>query len=230
MELKLDKDRVYALALEGGGAKGAYEIGFWQALQEAGIEFNAVSGTSVGALNGAMMALGDLEKAKELWLNIRYSQVMDVDDEAMRKMFQKDMKGDDWRSIASSLQEIMANKGFDVTPLRNLLEEAVDEDAVRASARELFIITYSISDRKELELRAKDLTEPGEIRDMLLERGINLELMKAGFPPIDIKFSDRAKYYAAFDAWHSGKKRDAMAILFATYLNQRREHYLEILW
>ena len=168
MELKLDKDRVYALALEGGGAKGAYEIGCWQALQEAGIEFNAVSGTSVGALNGAMMALGDLEKAKELWLNIRYSQVMDVDDEAMRKVFQKDMKGDDWRSFAASLQEIMANKGFDVTPLRNLLEEAVDEDAVRASKRELFIITYSISDRKELELRAKDLTEPGEIRDMLL--------------------------------------------------------------
>ena len=58
---------------------------------------------------------------------------------------------------------------------------------------------------------------------------VNLELMKAGFPPIDIKFSDRAKYYAAFDAWHSGKKRDAMAMLFATYLNQRLERYLEIL-
>lgn len=58
---------------------------------------------------------------------------------------------------------------------------------------------------------------------------VNLELMKAGFPPIDIKFTDRAKYYAAFDAWHSGKKRDAMAMLFATYLNQRMERYLEIL-
>lgn len=58
---------------------------------------------------------------------------------------------------------------------------------------------------------------------------VNLELMKGGFPPIDIKFSDRAKYYAAFDAWHSGKKRDAMAMLFATYLNQRLERYLEIL-
>ena len=58
---------------------------------------------------------------------------------------------------------------------------------------------------------------------------VNLELMKAGFPPIDIKFSDRLKYYAAFDAWHSGKKRDAMAMLFAEYLKQRLEHYLNIL-
>lgn len=59
---------------------------------------------------------------------------------------------------------------------------------------------------------------------------VNLELMKAGYPPIDIKFSDRVKYYAAFDAWYSSKKRDAMAILFATYLNQQLQRYLEILY
>ncbi|MBR2783793.1 MAG: patatin-like phospholipase family protein [Firmicutes bacterium] len=168
MELKIDKNRTYALALEGGGAKGAYEIGCWQALAEAGIDFNAVSGTSVGALNGAMMAMGDLEKAKDIWLNIRYSQVIAVDDATMGKMFQKDITGDDWRAIAASLQEVMANKGFDVTPLRRLMEEVVDEEAVRASRRELFIITYSLTDRQELELRAKDLTGAGEIRDMLL--------------------------------------------------------------
>ena len=168
MELKLDKNRTYALAMEGGGAKGAYEIGCWQALQEAGIDFNAVSGTSVGALNGAMMAMDDLEKAKEVWLNIRFSQVMAVDDEAMRKLLQPGLKGDDLRSLASSLHEIISNKGFDVTPLRKLMEEVVDEDAIRASRRELFIITYSLSERQELELRARDLKDPGEIRDMLL--------------------------------------------------------------
>ncbi|MBR5429450.1 MAG: patatin-like phospholipase family protein [Firmicutes bacterium] len=168
MELKIDKDRTYALALEGGGAKGAYEIGCWQALREAGIDFDAVSGTSVGALNGAMMVLDDLERAKEIWLNIRYSQVMDVDDDTMRKLLQRELKGEGWRSVTASLQEVMANKGFDVTPLRQLLEEVVDEDAVRAARRELYIITYSLTDRQELELRARELTEPGQIRDMLL--------------------------------------------------------------
>ena len=168
MELKIDNTLTYALALEGGGAKGAYEIGCWQALSEAGGEFDAVSGTSVGALNGAMMVQDDLEKAKDIWRNIRYSQVMDVDDETMRRMFQGDLKGEGWRAIASSLQDVVKSKGFDVGPLRRLLEEVVDEDAVRAAARELYIITYSLSDRKELELRARDLTEPGQIRDMLL--------------------------------------------------------------
>ena len=45
MELKLDRNKTYGLALEGGGAKGAYQIGAWKALREAGIRFSAVSGT-----------------------------------------------------------------------------------------------------------------------------------------------------------------------------------------
>lgn len=39
MELKLDRNKTYGLALEGGGAKGAYQIGAWKALREAGIRF-----------------------------------------------------------------------------------------------------------------------------------------------------------------------------------------------
>lgn len=73
MELKLDRNKTYGLALEGGGAKGAYQIGAWKALREAGIHFSAVSGTSVGALNGAMIVMDDLEKAENVWNNIHFS-------------------------------------------------------------------------------------------------------------------------------------------------------------
>ena len=45
MELKIDNGKTYAIALEGGGAKGGYEIGVWQALDEAGIEYEK---TAVG--------------------------------------------------------------------------------------------------------------------------------------------------------------------------------------
>ena len=73
MELQLDLTKIYAIALEGGGARGSYQVGAWRALQEAGIRYNAVSGTSVGALNGAMMAMGDLTGAEKLWRDIRFS-------------------------------------------------------------------------------------------------------------------------------------------------------------
>ena len=58
---------------------------------------------------------------------------------------------------------------------------------------------------------------------------VNLELMKAGYPPIDIKFTDRAAYYKAFDAFHTRHDLSAMEGLFAGYINARLDTYLRIL-
>ena len=58
---------------------------------------------------------------------------------------------------------------------------------------------------------------------------INLELMKEGYPPIDIKFTDRLEYYKAFDEYHVKHNISAMANIFARYLNQRLDYYLSII-
>ena len=58
---------------------------------------------------------------------------------------------------------------------------------------------------------------------------INLELMKAGYPPIDIKFTDRISYYNAFDEYHVKHNLSAMENLFAGYINARLDMYLDIL-
>ena len=60
-----------ALVLGGGGAKGAYEIGAIEALAELGIQAGSVYGTSIGALNAAMLAQGDLDAAVSLWETLR---------------------------------------------------------------------------------------------------------------------------------------------------------------
>ena len=58
---------------------------------------------------------------------------------------------------------------------------------------------------------------------------VNLELMKAGYPPIDIKFTDRMEYYKAFDEYHENHNLSAMESLFASYVNSRLDMYLKIL-
>ena len=58
---------------------------------------------------------------------------------------------------------------------------------------------------------------------------VNLELMKSGFPPIDIKFTDRISYYNAFDEYHSKDNLKPMETLFAKYLVERLDMYLGIL-
>lgn len=58
---------------------------------------------------------------------------------------------------------------------------------------------------------------------------VNLELMKAGYPPIDIKFTDRIAYYNAFDEYHVKHNLGTMEKLFAGYVNERLESYLTML-
>ena len=58
---------------------------------------------------------------------------------------------------------------------------------------------------------------------------VNLELMKAGLPPIDIKFTDRVSYYNAFDEYHGKNNLKPMETLFAKYLVERLDMYLGIL-
>jgi NTE family protein len=166
MQLKLDPSKKYAIALEGGGAKGAYEIGVWRALREVGIEFNAISGTSVGALNGALMVMGNLEKAESLWQNITFSQIMDVNDEEMRQLFRREI-GANLTTFTKRAVELIRNRGFDISPLRTFIADALDAQAVIQSDIDLYIITYSVTDRKSLELRARDLS-PEQLGDMLL--------------------------------------------------------------
>ncbi|KSV59284.1 Fic family protein [Acetivibrio ethanolgignens] len=58
---------------------------------------------------------------------------------------------------------------------------------------------------------------------------VNLELMKAGYPPIDIKFTDRISYYNAFDEYYVKNNLGAMEKLFAGYINARLDSYLIML-
>ena len=66
------------IVFEGGGGKGAYQVGAWKAIRELGIErfVTCVSGTSVGALNAALFYMGSLSCAEELWRSITDDDIL----------------------------------------------------------------------------------------------------------------------------------------------------------
>ena len=168
MELKLDLDREYGLVLEGGGAKGAYQIGAWKALREAGVKIKGVAGASVGSLNGALICMDELERAEEIWKNIDYSQVMSVSNETMKALKNKDFKSLNLQELITRGFQLLKDGGFDITPLKSLIEEVVgDEEKIINSDREFYSVTYSVSDRKELVVDLRK-GEMGTVKDMLL--------------------------------------------------------------
>ena len=111
MKPVLDLTKEYGLVLDGGGARGAYQIGAWKALREAGVKIEAVAGTSVGALNGALICMGDLEKAEKIWREMTFSTVMDVDDEEMEGWFSGQTSV---RDILKTLWEKVKDGGVDI--------------------------------------------------------------------------------------------------------------------
>ena len=167
MELKLDLSKEYGIVLEGGGAKGSYQIGAWKALREAGVRIKGIAGASVGSLNGALICMDDIDKAEYIWENISYSKVMDVEDDVIENVMKMDLKSLNFGSLINDAKRILKDKGFDITPLKELIEETIDEEKIRSSDRELYITTYSVSDRRLLTVDVKEAPE-GEIGDMLL--------------------------------------------------------------
>lgn len=164
MKPVIDLSKEYGLVLDGGGARGAYQIGAWKALTEAGVKINAVAGTSVGALNGALICMGDIGKAEKIWNEMTFSRVMDVDDEWMEGLFQKQT------SIREFLNEgwkRLKEGGVDITPLRNLIHETLDEEAIRNCGKEFCLLTFSLSEFRELDLSIEDIPE-GLLEDFLL--------------------------------------------------------------
>ena len=67
-----------AVVLGGGGSRGSYQVGVWKALRELDFDYKIVTGTSVGALNGALMVQNDYELAQKMWQKLKTRDVMDV--------------------------------------------------------------------------------------------------------------------------------------------------------
>ena len=95
------------IVLESGGAKGSYEIGACKALEELGIKVSAVTGTSVGALNGAMVAQHETDKAYKLWYEISPSKVMKIDEKRLRQLASLKIKPDDMHYYIKMIGEIV---------------------------------------------------------------------------------------------------------------------------
>ena len=174
MKPVIDLTKEYGLVLEGGGAKGAYQIGAWKALREAGVKLKGIAGTSVGALNGALICMGDYENARKVWENITYSRIMSVDDEKMEYLFRQ--KKLDMDMVKDAL-EFMKEGGIDVAPLRALIHDCIDEQKIMHSPIDLYILTFDVDEWKELDIDIKK-SDPSLIQDFLLASAYIFPLFK----------------------------------------------------
>ena len=129
------------LVLEGGGTKGAYQIGAYRALRELGIEFKGVAGTSIGALNGAYIVQDNIDIMEEIWTKHNYTHFMNIDEETYNNVKNVDFTPKNMNMVISLINKARKNEGIDISPLRNLIESTLTEDTLRKSNKDFGLVT-----------------------------------------------------------------------------------------
>ncbi len=180
------------LALEGGGAKGSYQVGAYKALLELGYKFDYIVGTSIGAINGVIFSQNDEKIAEEVWSNIKYSTVIDADDKRIQKFINEDLTFNNLREKFELIREVVSEGGFDATPFKELLEEYVDEQKVRNSNIKFGLVTVDLTNMKPIEIFVDDM-EPGSLKQYLYA-SCNLPIFRQ--VPIDGRYFIDGGFYS----------------------------------
>ena len=141
-----------ALVLSGGGSRGAYEAGAWQALTELGIQIDIVTGTSVGAINGAMVVQGDLDNTVRLWKEIETHMIFDVPEGTQPREYAR---------------EIVFHKGAGTSGLKKLLKKYIDEETLRSASADFGVVIVELPTFTPHYVYKEEM-KPGQLLDYIL--------------------------------------------------------------
>ena len=160
------KTKKVGLALEGGGGKGAYQIGAYIALKELGYKFDMVAGTSIGSLNAAIIVQDDIELAKEIWLKID-SEIIGMNQDLVKLSKNFKLNKDVLKSTIKEIKIIIDNKGLDTTKYKEMVNKYIDEEKIRKSKINYGLVTLRLNDLKPLELTIDEIEE-GKLTEYIL--------------------------------------------------------------
>ena len=157
-----------ALVLCGGGARGGYHIGVWKALKEIGYVPSIITGTSVGALNGALLTIKEDDLAEEIWQNM-----------SMETVFNKKEKMDinAIKSPAEFLLQIGEVGGIEPVPLKKLVNKLADEKKFRQSDIDFGLVVTAVKPMR-MVTKFVDQMEEGKIADYILASSACFPIMK----------------------------------------------------
>jgi len=143
-----------ALVLSGGGSKGSYQLGVWKALKKLNIKIDIVTGTSVGALNGALITQKSYKKAKKIWNNLN-----------MKVLFGEDI--DNKKDIIKLYGKQIRNGGMDITKLEKMISDTLNKRKFYKSKINYGLVTVNLTNLKAEELEKKDI-EKDKLDDYLI--------------------------------------------------------------
>lgn len=155
------------LALQGGGARGAYQIGAYYAFKKQHISFDGVCGTSIGAFNGALIVCGKEKELLNFWVNVSMGEVLDFDPEFIQKKIKHEYDFSFLKSGIKNLFRIIKSHGVKTEGLENILEEYLDDEALLKSNMDFGICTIRLKNLKPCYIFKEEMAKD-KVKDYIL--------------------------------------------------------------
>lgn len=165
-----------AVVLSGGGSKGSYEIGVWKALRRMHLKYDIVTGTSIGALNGALMTQNTYFKALYIWNKLSLQYLFEQEPKKDTKIDILKLYGDNF----------IKNGGMDIKKIETIINKCIDKKKFYNSKINYGLVTYNFSTKKPLVISKKDIKE-----DKLVDY---LMASATCYPAFQMKSIDGEKY------------------------------------
>ncbi|MCX7026628.1 MAG: patatin-like phospholipase family protein [Spirochaetes bacterium] len=156
----------WCLVLSGGGTKGVYHIGVWKALKELGIKVEAFTGASIGAIIAAFLSQGLEDELDSFVQTVSLDSILALPPELSEEGSLK-FNTATLAATPGLFRSFIERKGLDTSPMRNYLESKLDEAAIRASGKDLGIVTVNRSDLKSKEIFIDEMEE-GKLVDYVM--------------------------------------------------------------
>lgn len=172
----ISMDKSVALVLSGGGARGAYEVGAWQALREMNIQIDLACGTSVGAINSALIAQGSFDTAVTVWKQLENHMVFDIEPTIKNNEESKESHHMDFdlsfdniplSELGVYAKNLISNGGTGVGNLKTLLNQHIDETAIRNSPIDFGLVTTELPLLNIQRLFIEDIPQ-GDLIDFII--------------------------------------------------------------
>lgn len=155
------------LSLQGGGARGSYQVGAYYAFKKAHIKFDGITGTSIGAFNGALMASGKEKALLDFWLNVSIGEILGFDKEYVRKQISHEYDFSYLKLKLKNWMHIIKSHGIDIKGLEKILEDYLEEEALLKSKIDFGICTIRLKDLKPCYIFKEEMPKE-KIKDYIL--------------------------------------------------------------
>lgn len=145
------------LTLSGGGVKGSYQVGAYLAFKKCHIKFDGITGTSIGAFNGAVLACGMEDELLAFWESVDVAKLLGFDEKYAQKVKMNEKDLEYFLLKIDNIIDILNNKGVSIDGLQRVLLDFDLEDKLRNSKIDFGLSTLRMKDTKNLDLFIDDI-------------------------------------------------------------------------